>query len=213
MVDISVEVRIVEEGEFVITYTYAGESCVTSNVFSDTINVQVFSESLIANPDTITLIFGDTIQLNASGTSSYFWSPDESLSCSSCPNPLAFPIEITEYIVSGVDSNGCRSLDTVLVNVDIICSEVFIPTIFSPNEKGPQSNETFCLFSDCVKQYKLVIHNRWGQLVFESEDIAQCWDGTFKGSEAATGTYAFNLFIRKIDGSQFNKTGTITLVR
>ena len=201
------------EGEFVITYTYAGESCVTSNVFSDTINVQVFSESLIANPDTITLIFGDTIQLTASGTSSFSWSPDESLSCSSCPNPLAFPPITTQYVVSGIDSNGCRSLDTVLVNVDIICSEVFIPTIFSPNEKGPQSNETFCLFSDCVKQYKLVIHNRWGQLVFESEDIAQCWDGRFNGNKVESGVYAYNVYILQLDGTILNKTGTINLVK
>jgi gliding motility-associated-like protein len=64
-----------------------------------------------------------------------------------------------------------------------------------------------------VEQFKLVIHNRWGEEIFESEDISQCWDGTLKGSEAATGTYAYNLFIRQIDGSQINKTGTITLAR
>jgi gliding motility-associated-like protein len=159
------------------------------------------------------LIFGDTIQLNASGTSSYFWSPDESLSCSTCPSPLAYPAVPTEYIVSGIDSNGCRSLDTVLVYVDIICSEVFIPTIFSPNEKGPQSNETFCLFSDCVKQYKLVIHNRWGQLVFESEDIAQCWDGRFNGNKVESAVYAYNVYILQLDGTILNKTGTINLVK
>jgi gliding motility-associated-like protein len=90
---------------------------------------------------------------------------------------------------------------------------VFIPTIFSPNSKGPQANETFCIYSDCVEQFKLVIHNRWGQRIFETEDVAQCWDGTFKGSEAATGTYAFNLYIKRADETIVLKTGTITLVR
>jgi gliding motility-associated-like protein len=99
------------------------------------------------------------------------------------------------------------------VEVDIRCKEPFIPTIFSPNGKGPQTNETFCVLSDCVEQFKLVIHNRWGERIFESEDITQCWDGTFKGSEAATGTYAFNLYIKRANETIVSKTGTITLVR
>jgi gliding motility-associated-like protein len=101
----------------------------------------------------------------------------------------------------------------VLVFVDIICNEVFIPSIFSPNGKGPQSNENFCVFSDCVAQFKLVIHNRWGQQVFETEDINQCWDGTFKGTAAASGVYAYNVYIRQLDGTVLSKTGSLVLVK
>jgi gliding motility-associated-like protein len=99
------------------------------------------------------------------------------------------------------------------VEVDIRCSEVVVPTIFSPNGTGPQANETFCIFSDCVEQFKLLIFNRWGEKIFESEDISQCWDGTFKGIEAATGPYAFNLYIKKLDDTIVSKSGTVTLVR
>jgi gliding motility-associated-like protein len=99
------------------------------------------------------------------------------------------------------------------VEVDIRCKEPFIPTIFSPNGKGPQANETLCVLSDCVEQFKLVIHNRWGERIFESEDIKQCWDGTFKGVEAASGVYAFNVYVKQLDGTVLNKTGTISLLR
>jgi gliding motility-associated-like protein len=99
------------------------------------------------------------------------------------------------------------------VEVDIRCKEAFIPTIFSPNGKGPQTNETFCVLSDCVEQFKLVIHNRWGERVFETEDITQCWDGTFKGVEAASGVYAFNVYLKQLDGTLVNKIGNISLVR
>jgi gliding motility-associated-like protein len=64
-----------------------------------------------------------------------------------------------------------------------------------------------------VEQFKLVIHNRWGEKIFESEDIAQCWDGTFNGQEAQSGVYAFNVFLKQQDGSIINKTGTISLVK
>jgi gliding motility-associated-like protein len=166
----------------------------------------------LANPESVTLVLGDTVELGASGTLTYTWSPTDGLSCSNCASPLAFPTETTQYIVAGIDANGCRSLDTVLVVVDIICNEVFIPTIFSPNGKGPQDNETFCAFSDCVDQFKLVIHNRWGEKVFETEDINQCWDGTFKGVEAASGVYAFNLYLKQLDGKVLSKTGSLSLI-
>ena len=210
-----------------ISFTYADSGAVTITatlnnacyVFSSDTSIVIEDCSCLTEiqQEASTINLGDTLQLNAGVAESYSWTPTQGLSCSDCPNPQASPTETTTYIVTGSNASGCVSSDTITITVDkeinIICSELFIPTIFSPNIKGPKANETFCVFSDCVEQFKLVIHNRWGEKIFESEDIAQCWDGTFKGSEAATGTYAFNLFIRKIDGSQFNKTGTITLVR
>jgi gliding motility-associated-like protein len=166
-----------------------------------------------AGPALVSIVAGDTVQLNASGAISYVWSPTEGLSCSICSAPLASPKQSTSYIVTGTDSLGCTKTDTVRIEVDIICNEVFIPTIFSPNGKGPQANETFCVQSDCVEQFKLVIHNRWGERIFESEDIGRCWDGTYKGAEVPTGVYAFNVYLRQIDGKVLNKTGLISLYR
>jgi hypothetical protein len=60
---------------------------------------------------------------------------------------------------------------------------------------------------------KFVIHNRWGQKVFETEDIGRCWDGTFKGVEAATGVYAYNLYLKQLDGTVVNKVGTVVLAK
>jgi gliding motility-associated-like protein len=156
---------------------------------------------------------GDTVQLSAIGGTSYLWSPNEGLSCSNCANPLANPLQTTTYIVVGIDESGCRSADTITIEVDIACGEVFVPTIFSPNGKGPLANETLCVFSDCVDQYKFVIHNRWGQQIFESESIGTCWNGTFNEKEAPSGVYAYNLYMLLLDGTTINKTGVIALVK
>jgi gliding motility-associated-like protein len=180
---------------------------------ADTISIQFVNASVIITATPSSILLGDTIQLSATGGESYSWNQEDELSCLSCANPFANPTETTTYIVTAIDSFGCRISDTIRIEVDILCNEPFIPTIFSPNGKGNQVNETFCIFSDCVEQFKLVIHNRWGEKIFESEDISQCWDGTFKGSEAATGTYAFNLYIKRANETIVSKTGTITLVR
>jgi len=180
---------------------------------TDTLSIQFVNFSVTATASPTSILVGDTVQLNVSGAFSYLWNPEEGLSCSNCASPFAIPSESTTYIVSAIDSNGCRSSDTLRVEVDIRCKEPFIPTIFSPNGKGPQANETLCVLSDCVEQFKLVIHNRWGERIFESEDIKQCWDGTFKGVEAASGVYAFNVYVKQLDGTVLNKTGTISLLR
>jgi gliding motility-associated-like protein len=201
--------EVTESGQYVLQAT-SNAGCVDT----DTVQIQLVSPTLSATASPSTLVLGDTAQLTAvSDATSYVWTPSDGLSCSNCPNPLATPVETTEYIVFATDSFGCRVADTVTITVDIRCNEVFIPSIFSPNGKGPQANETFCVYSDCVEQFKLVIHNRWGQRIFESENINTCWDGTFNGQAAQSGVYAFNLYLRQLDGTVVNKTGTITLVK
>ncbi|MFN5372063.1 MAG: hypothetical protein ACK5B6_11430, partial [Bacteroidia bacterium] len=151
--------EVTESGQYTLQAT-SNAGCVDT----DTVQIQLASPSLSATASPTTIILGDTAQLSTvSNATSYVWTPDEGLSCSNCPNPLATPLETTEYIVFATDSFGCRVSDTLTITVDIRCNEVFIPTIFSPNKKGPEANETFCVYSDCVEQFKLVIHNRWGQ--------------------------------------------------
>ena len=179
-----------------------------------TININILPLPVVVAASSVTTVNqGQSVELSASGASSYQWLPSDAVSCDTCPNTLAFPTTSASYIVIGTNSAGCTQSDTLRVEVDIICNEVFIPTIFSPNGKGPQANETFCVLSECVEQFKLVIHNRWGERIFESEDINQCWDGTFKGEEAATGVYAYNVYLKQLDGRVLSKAGTVELVK
>ena len=164
-------------------------------------------------PENATITAGDSIQLTASGGLTYVWSPASGLSCTDCVSPIASPSDTTTYTVTGFDAAGCLDTALVTITVEERCDEVFIPTIFSPNGKGPQANETFCVFSDCVEQFKLVIHNRWGERIFETKDISQCWNGTFKGAEVASGVYAYNVYLKQLDGIVLNKAGIINLFR
>ena len=66
----------------------------------------------------IAICIGDSTQLNATGGSIYLWSPGNSLTDSTIFNPIAFPIDTTEYIVLITDANGCSAFDSVIVNVN-----------------------------------------------------------------------------------------------
>ena len=64
-----------------------------------------------------------------------------------------------------------------------------------------------------MDEINLDYNNCWGEEVFLAEDIIQCWDGTFKGVEAATGVYAYNVYLKQLDGRVLSKTGTMVLAK
>jgi gliding motility-associated-like protein len=200
-------------GQFVVTYTFPSQACIAGAASSSSIQVQSQSNLLNVAPSRVSLALGDSVQLIATGLSAYTWQPVEGLSCSNCASPFASPEQTTLYLVSGIDVNGCPASDTILVSVDIKCNELFIPDIFSPDGRGPQSNESLCLFSNCVRLLNFFVFNRWGQQIFETNDIHNCWDGTFDGKEAPPGIYAYKVYLEQLDGKVISKTGTIMLTK
>jgi len=89
---------------------------------TDTITVVVVSPFTIsAGPDKAICAGGSTL-LSATGTLYYSWSPTTGLSCSTCTSPVASPSVTTTYILTGTNSNGCISRDTVVVHVNALPS-------------------------------------------------------------------------------------------
>jgi gliding motility-associated-like protein len=90
---------------------------------------------------------------------------------------------------------------------------LFVPDIFSPNGIGNPENEKLCVYSNCIKSMNLGIYNRWGELIFSTDNQNDCWDGTHKGVSVMTGVYAYRLFVEQFDGEKIEKSGVITLTR
>jgi gliding motility-associated-like protein len=168
-------------------------------------------------PNVASISSGQEVQLNASGATSYMWSPPDGLSCTDCPDPIASPSVTTTYIVVGTDDNGCTGSDTVTIYVTIECGDLFVPDIFSPN--GDQENDFLCVYGSCITDINFSVYNRWGELVFETEETGLCgdetvsWDGNFKGKPAITGVYAYKLYVRLDNGDVVERSGNVTLVR
>ena len=167
-------------------------------------------------PQVVTIEAGENTQLEVivgAGVTNetYTWTPSEGLSCTNCPDPIASPSETTTYTVTVTTDDGCSSSDTVLVIVEQPCTEVFVPTIFSPN--GDNINDLVCVEGSCIRDLDFRIFNRWGEVVFETKDPSECWDGTQNGEPLNTGVFAYKAFIITDDGQEIEKSGSLTLVK
>lgn len=191
--------------------TTALDGC-TSIAISLTVNPII---TIVATPSSVTILQGETVQLNATGAITYNWTPSAGLSDPSISNPIASPITTTIYTVTGFDSAGCSGIDSTSITVNFVCGEVYLPTIFSPDENGPSINNTLCVFENqgCIKEMTFSIYNLWGEKVFETLDQSICWDGNYKDKPQNTGVYIYKLLITFQDNSNIVKSGNLTLVR
>lgn len=168
------------------------------------------------NPADTSINPGTSFVANAySLGSDYVWTPIDGLSCTSCPNPVVSPDSSGIYYVSVSDDNGCQGSDSMSVTVKLLCGELYVPTIFSPNGIGPEANNTLRVFGKvaCIKRFSFQIYDRWGEMVFESINILDGWNGNFKERPATSGNYVYKLSVLLFDDSIYNASGSLTLVR
>ncbi len=88
---------------------------------------------------------------------------------------------------------------------------IFFPTAFTPNSDG--LNDVFIGKGRFVESYELTIMNQWGEVIYQSKNIEDGWDGTFRGNESPIGTYLYEVEATDQKGNNFNEQGTITLIR
>jgi len=88
---------------------------------------------------------------------------------------------------------------------------VFVPNAFSPN--GDEQNDILYVKGLCIKTMDFVIFDRWGNKVFESENINTGWDGTYKGKPMNSGNFVYYITGTLYDGTTFKKQGSIALIR
>jgi gliding motility-associated-like protein len=152
-------------------------------VATASVNVNVYPRAEIdAGPDAH-FDYPDSIMLygNAMGFACYWW-PSDGLSCDTCEQTLASPVEPTVYHLAIVDDFGCVNDDSVFVRPYF---PLFVPNAFTPNADGV--NDVFQVSGKTVTGFHFTIFNRWGMKVFESFDMQTPWTG-----DAGSGYYAPN---------------------
>jgi len=117
------------------------------------------------------------------------------------------------YTVTVSDSKSCSETRTVIFNIDVDCVEpvVYIPNIFSPN--GDNQNDIFYIRGQQISALNMVIYDRWGEKIFETNEVSAGWDGTYKGKEMPSDVYIYHVVITMNDGTEMKKKGNISLVR
>ncbi len=109
-------------------------------------------------------------------------------------------------------SNICGSKTDSVQVYDKCSLPVYMPNAFTPNNDG--NNDVFRIPPHNINRLgRMLIYNRFGQLVFQTSDIAKGWDGTLHGEPQPTGTYVYYLIMHGLDGKEISVKGTVTLIR
>jgi len=106
------------------------------------------------------------------------------------------------------DLSGC--IDSVQKDISIVLLPD-VPTAFSPNGDG--QNDLFLVRGGPFKTINVRVYNNWGQLIFETNDQLQGWDGKFKDVDQPLGVFVWVVEVEMINGKKIKETGDVTLLR
>ena len=155
------------------------------------------------------------IDQSGAGIQSYTWNFGDLLSPggSTLANPTHAYTDTGSYSVSltVVNFAGCSAsvVKPVLIEEDY---SIYVPNAFSPNADG--KNEIFKPAGEGILAYELYIFDRWGMLVFQSDDLNKGWDGTnHAGNIAQQDIYVWKIDLRNFKNQRKSLTGTVSLIQ
>jgi len=142
----------------------------------------------------------------------YHWTPSDGLDNPYSPMPLLlFPENVT-YVLEIQDSNGCYSYDSVHVMAN--CEpNIFIPNAFTPGVEG--LNDEFKVVASGITEPVLKIYDRWGKLVFETDDLNVGWNGSYATNtgEIPQSVFYWSLTYKTDTAQKRSKDGIVTVLR
>ncbi len=173
-------------------------------VFKSSTTVQVWDYPRFDLPEAYVICPDYTHQLTAFADFAfvtYNWNNGDSNSITSYTSQYPYATCVTEIF-------GCKWTDTMMIYNN--CN-FQIPNAFTPNGDG--LNDYFYPIVDNDISGVFRIYSRWGEKVFETEDLKQGWDGTFKNSPCNTGVFVYYLYLYNIANSTDIIKGNVTLLR
>lgn len=111
-----------------------------------------------------------------------------------------------------VVSVGTENLSSVSNTYRIdLTPQVYMPTIFTPNGDG--ENDVLQIKGKYYKSVKMTIMNKWGEVLFISEDAEKGWDGSYKGQPVSVDSYAYHIVAFDNKGKEISLKGVVSLLR
>jgi gliding motility-associated-like protein len=197
-------------GDYTVTVNDANDC-----EYTESATVSEPSALSINMPKQDTINFGDTTQIKMNSFSngndaSFQWSQEQSLSCYDCKEPNAYPLQTTDYTVTMTDADGCTTSETTRLVV-VEDKTIFIPNSFTPDQNG--LNDRFRVFTKGIESGKMKIFNRWGEKIYQTNQVLKGWDGTIQDSEAESGVYIYVVKLTYPDDTVEKRKGSVTIIR
>jgi gliding motility-associated-like protein len=126
---------------------------------------------------------------------------------------LNVPLQLVNYrlrVVVNQPGQGLITLYSNLVRIRLV-ARFILPNAFSPNADG--LNDTFAVRGQFIASFRIQIFNRWGELLYFSEDINGRWNGEFNGTVVPAGEYAYIITGEDTQGRAITNKGILTVVK
>jgi gliding motility-associated-like protein len=114
-------------------------------------------------------------------------------------------------VLTAIADNGCT--DTARSPLIMLDGEPkpWTPSAFTPNNDG--TNDLFKIYGIAIGVVDFRVYSRWGEMVFQTTDPKQGWDGTFLGMNSSTDVYVYEARIKMLSGKKYLLKGDVTLIR
>lgn len=215
----------------------AEASFAISGVSGASVDLQGAGNDLNFVSDNLYIVRGEAVSLNAevlngnNPITAYNWTPSAIDATSSQQTPVFSPtdnVTITVEVLEDINGDVCAIFDTLKVFVSQEKLS-FVPNAFSPNNQG--QNNFFEINVLGAKNLNVQIFDRWGEMVFnnptqtngpnnvndpsltDGSNPRGAWDGKYKGEDAPTGTYVYQIEVTYFDDTKETLSGTLTLIR
>jgi gliding motility-associated-like protein len=179
----------ITQGPF-LTYLNYLPSIEFDTIITDTANWTLLTGTFIANGGEEYLIIG-------------VFKPDSLIQKDSIQNQGYY--KTSYYYIDDVSLYECPDIPPDST------STITIPNAFSPNGDG--INDLFSPGTENLKSYSCTIFNRWGNQVFNSDEVSRSWDGKYNGCECPEGVYYYIIEANGLDGKQYRQSGFVMLMR
>lgn len=195
------------------TYYYVNGTSIYGCVNRDSILVEIMPLPYVeAGNDTI--IWRETPALLQGVTDgvSFFWNPETDLETPKLLTTVSRTMKSQVYYLYATSDFGCNNYDSIRVIVEVV-TLLDLPTGFSPNGDGINDEFHIVRWLNIQKLKEFAVYNRWGELVFRTNDLNEGWDGTFRNREQPMSTYVWVAVALTKDNEEIIRKGNVTLVR
>jgi len=170
---------------------------------------------LAATPETVSELYPQVVfnDLATGGTNCvlYFGDGDSTTNCNFGSITHMYPsagVYNAMYVVTNAD--GCT--DTVYITITVEeQSTVYVPNAFTPDNQGP--NNVFYAYGTNVQSFSMMVFDRWGMLIYQSDDILKGWDGTYKNDPCQEDVYVYRILWTDAQNKKHRLMGHVSLIR
>ncbi len=141
----------------------------------------------------------------------YVWQPATALNNSTIQNPVVTTSADREYLVRIRIAAGCLVTDTVLVQA-FDKADIYVPKAFTPNSNNANDKlRPLGVSAFSIDYFR--VYNRWGQLMYQTQNVGEGWDGNYKNIPQPTETYTWVFLGKSQDGTIIKASGKTVLIR